>query len=93
MTTNAREFIDEIADVLRSKGRTVTIDESPLSFGTFVYMTSIAPNWYDRTISVSASFSTRTKRWTLGEMTIRGGSIDLTRTKRADMKTAADVYA
>ena len=35
--TNARQFLDEIAGILRAAGRTVEIEETQESFGTFVW--------------------------------------------------------
>lgn len=89
MATNARVFVDEIAAVLRSHGRDVTVSETSERFGRFVWMSAIAPNWYDKTITLSAGFNDRTGRWTLGPMLIDGTK----RTGRTAIRISADVYA
>jgi hypothetical protein len=93
MSTNAREFLNEIADMLRAQGREVTIEESTHGFGTMAWLQAVAPNWYDATINVSAVYSTRTNRWSLGDMKIRRSSDTITATTRSRMKTAVSVYA
>jgi hypothetical protein len=93
--TNARQFLDEIADVLRASGRPVEITETEESFGTFVWLSSVAPRWYDRSISLSARKSNRTGRWALGELKV-GSTVStkaFTRTSRSSIRIAAEVYA
>ena len=95
MTTNARQFLNEIADTLRASGRTVTIEETTESFGTFAWLYAPAPNWYDRSISLSARFSDNTGRWAIGELkvgptSVSGGFIETTRHR---IRTAVSVYA
>jgi hypothetical protein len=91
--TDARQFLTEIATILRSKGREVTVTESEENFGTFVWLSSTAPHWYDNSISLSAAKSTRTGRWSLGEMKIHLSGKTLTRTTRSEIRIAADVFA
>jgi hypothetical protein len=90
---DARQFLDEIADQLRAKGRTVKITETEENFGTFVWLSSLAPHWYDNTISLNAAKFTRTGRWSLGEMKVHLSDRTLTRTRRSDIRIAADVFA
>lgn len=93
--TNAHQFLNEIADDLRAAGRTPEITVTEESFGTFVWMYAPAPNWYDRTIALSARFSTRTNRWALGEM-ILGGTItspQMVVKGRRSIRSAVHVYA
>lgn len=92
MSTNAREFLDQIAAILRAKGRKVEISETKESYGTFVWLSAIAPAWYEHTLTLSASYSTTTKRWTLGELTIDHGKIGVRKT-RSDIRISAEVYA
>lgn len=96
MITTAREFIEEIAETLRTKGRTVEITETQESFGIFVWLYSPAPHWYDRTISLNARHSNRTGRWALGKLSV-GSSVSGTkqfeRTTRTAIRIAAEVYA
>lgn len=94
MTVNARQFLDEVAEILRAAGRTVEIEESAESFGTFAWLYSPAPRWYCRSISLSARYSNDTKRWALGDMNI-GPTCDnqgMVKTTRSSMKIAAEVY-
>ena len=93
--TNAREFADEIADIIRSKGREVTVTETEEEWGRFVWLSALAPKWYDRTINLSARYDNRTKRWALGKLTVRLISSDkpVVRSTRTDIRIAADVYA
>lgn len=95
MTTDARQFLDQIADILRAKGRDVEITETEESFGTFVYLSAIAPHWYDRSISLSARKSSRTGRWALGKLSV-GPSMNtkrFTRITRSAIRAAVEIYA
>lgn len=92
--TNAREFLDQIADTLRAKGREVEVSDTTNDYGTFVWLSTIAPHWYDSTISLSAYRNARTGRWRLGELKVRPGTgKEFARTTRTDIRIAADVYA
>lgn len=93
--TNAREFIDQIAAILRAQGRPVEITETEESFGTFVFLSAIAPHWYDRSINLSAAKSNRTNRWRLGDMRVGPSSVSkgFDVKTRSRMKISAEVYA
>lgn len=91
---NARQFLDQIADTLRTKGRVVEVTVTEESFGTFVWLYAPAPNWYDRSISLSARKSRG--RWALGELMVGPGvgeAKSFKRTTRTRIRIAADVYA
>lgn len=98
--TDAKQFFDQMADLLRSKGRTVEITETTESFGTFVWLYSPAPHWYERTISLSVSKNARPgSRWRLGALSV-GSSGTGTKAGRAfkrelrnDIRIAVGVYA
>ena len=93
--TNARQFLDEIAAILREAGREVEITETEESFCTFVWMSAIGPRWYDRSINLSAVKDVKTGRWRLGKMQIgpgAGSRFTMVRTKRSDIRIAAEVY-
>jgi hypothetical protein len=90
MTTNARQFLDEIAELLRAKGREVTVEEQQTDYGTFVWLSALAPHWYDHSLSLSAAYITRTKRWRLGELTVDHKDA---RKTRSHIRIAAEVYA
>lgn len=90
---NAREFVDEIADVLRAQGREVTVEATDHEWGTFVWLSSIGPTWIDANVSLSAAYTNRTKRWRLGEIIVRRPlGADVIKKTRTDIKIAADVY-
>lgn len=99
MTTNAREFLEEIAEDLRAKGRKVEIIETEEPFGTFVWLSAPPQNWYNRWISLSAAHKTRTNRWSLGKLNV-GASVggsgkaskSFTKSTRTQIKISADVY-
>ncbi|QFP94704.1 hypothetical protein I5G59_gp84 [Mycobacterium phage LilMcDreamy] len=95
---DAKQFLDEVADRLRGMGRTVEITTTQESFGEFVWLFAAAPHWADRTISLSASKSARTGRWSLGPLTVgpSGGtgpkSRGFKRESRGDISNAVAVY-
>lgn len=91
---NAREFVDQIADQLRAKGRQVEITETEEAFGTFVWMSAIAPKWYDYTISLSAAKGRAPgSRWKLGRLTVRGAGKERYTQERSRIRSAIDIYA
>jgi hypothetical protein len=91
---SAREFLEEVAEILRSKGREVEITETEESFGTFVWLYAPAPKWYERSMSLSAARSGRTGRWRLGPLSVGSTCVSpgFERNTRSKIKTAADVY-
>ena len=93
MTTTARQFLDEVADIIRAKGRVVTIEESPLTFGTFAWLNVEKTHWYDTGMNLSAAYNDRTKRWSLGTMNVYPTTGTFTRKTRSAIKIAAGVYA
>jgi hypothetical protein len=93
-TTNAREFLDEVAEMLRAKGRRVEITETQESFGTYVFMAVPADHWYESTMYVNAALSSRTGRWSLSPMTVRTSmGKTFKRDTRSAIRIAADVWA
>jgi hypothetical protein len=91
---NAREFLDQMADTLRSKGREVEVTEQDAGFGKFVWLSARAPHWFDATLSLSAAYSNRTGRWSLGSLQVRTGSGQkFTRYTRTAIRIAVDTWA
>lgn len=92
---NARAFLDEIADMLRAKGRTVEVTVTEENFGTFVWLYAPPQHWYERSINLSAAKSNRPgSRWALGKLQIGSSAYSkkITATTRSDIRIAADVY-
>lgn len=104
MSKTAREFLDQIADALRAKGREVEVTEETTPSGSdFVWLYSPAPrgtgtllDLHTRTISLSAArTNAKGSRWALGEL--RVGSTpwgkEFTAKTRSDIRISVDVYA
>jgi hypothetical protein len=90
---NARQFVDEIVEVLKAKGREVTVEETDESFGKMVWVSATSPNWWMSPIHLSAFCSDSTKRWRLGEIKVRtiSGKTVVAKT-RYKVRIIADVY-
>ena len=92
--TNARQFLDEIAGIIRAAGREVTIEESSESFGTFAYLSTTSSRFGHAIITLSARYSSDTKRWALGEMNVWPATLGKQVVKsRRSMRIAARTWA
>lgn len=92
--SSAREFLDEVAQILRNKGREVQITETEETYGKFTYLSSVAPNWYDSSISLAVRYSNSTKRWAIVAMDVRLSSgKTISHDIRTNIRIAAEVYA
>ena len=92
---NARQFLDQIAETLRSQGRPVTVEETQEDWGTFVWLSAPAPAWYQRSMNLSAAKPNRSNRWRLGELRV-GPSLNnkgFNRKTRSQIRIAAEVFA
>jgi hypothetical protein len=85
MTTTTRAFMEEIAEMIRAKGREVAITET----STTLRLSAPAPFYYEDAISMSASRIGRTNKWRIDAM--RVGQFDV-RT-RSDMVISVRVHA
>ena len=94
MTTTAIQFLNEIADVIRAKGRAVEITETEESFGTFVWMYVPATHWYDRAMTFSAVKSNRTGKWSMGVLVVTNTDGKAIKADtRNSIRRVASVYA
>lgn len=92
--SDARQFLDEIAEVIRAAGREVTIEETAESFGTFAWLSTRSTEGYHALITVGARYSNDTKRWALGEMHIWPSTLGKkTYKSRRSMWSAARTWA
>jgi len=92
--SDARQFLDEVAEIIRAAGREVTIEESNESFGRFAYLSTKSFKFGHSIITLSARHSNDTKRWALGEMTIWPATLGKRVVKtKSRMKIAAETWA
>ncbi len=92
--TNALEFVEQIADRLRAKGRdNVKLEVTDESFGKMAWLTTIGTQGR-ATMNLSAFYSDRTKRWSLGELKVRPHyTKEKIRRTRTEIRIAAEVWA
>lgn len=92
--TDARQFLDEIAEIIRAAGREVTIEETAENFGTFAWLSTRSTEGYHSLITLGARYSNDTKRWALGEMHIWPATLSRQVVKsRRRMRTSAETWA